>query len=261
MSDNQADLIVHARWIAPVDPQGTVLENHALVVKDGRIADLLPSALANEKWRSDEQQHLGDHLLIPGLVNAHTHAAMNLLRGIADDLPLMTWLEKHIWPAEGRFISESFVYDGTRLAAAEMIRSGTTCFADMYFFPAHAARATVEAGLRASLFCPLLDFPSPMGSGPEDYLRLATDAMDEWQHEPRIQIGFGPHAPYTVSDAPLQKVITLAEELDVPVMMHVHETAGEIQMAVGNTGERPLTRLHNLGLLSPRLLAVHMTQL
>ena len=186
---------------------------------------------------------------------------MNLLRGIADDLPLMTWLEKHIWPAEGRFISESFVYDGTRLAAAEMIRSGTTCFADMYFFPAQAARATVEAGLRASLFCPLLDFPTPMGSGPEDYLRLATDAMDEWQHEPRIQIGFGPHAPYTVSDAPLQKVITLAEELDVPVMMHVHETAGEIQMAVGNTGERPLTRLHNLGLLSPRLLAVHMTQL
>ena len=261
MSDNQADLIVHARWIAPVDPQGTVLENHALVVKDGRIADLLPSALANEKWQSEDQQHLGDHLLIPGLVNAHTHAAMNLLRGIADDLPLMTWLEKHIWPAEGRFISESFVYDGTRLAAAEMIRSGTTCFADMYFFPAHAARATVEAGLRASLFCPLLDFPTPMGAGPEDYLRLATDAMDEWQHEPRIQIGFGPHAPYTVSDAPLQKVITLAEELDVPVMMHVHETAGEIQMAVGNTGERPLTRLHNLGLLSPRLLAVHMTQL
>ena len=261
MSDNQADLIVHARWIAPVDPQGTVLENHALVVKDGRIADLLPSALANEKWQSEDQQHLGDHLLIPGLVNAHTHAAMNLLRGIADDLPLMTWLEKHIWPAEGRFISESFVYDGTRLAAAEMIRSGTTCFADMYFFPAQAARATVEAGLRASLFCPLLDFPTPMGSGPEDYLRLATDAMDEWQHEPRIQIGFGPHAPYTVSDAPLQKVITLAEELDVPVMMHVHETAGEIQMAVGNTGERPLTRLHNLGLLSPRLLAVHMTQL
>ena len=124
MSDNQADLIVNARWIAPVDPQGTVLENHALVVKDGRIADLLPSALANEKWQSEDQQHLGDHLLIPGLVNAHTHAAMNLLRGIADDLPLMTWLEKHIWPAEGRFISESFVYDGTRLAAAEMIRSG-----------------------------------------------------------------------------------------------------------------------------------------
>ena len=186
---------------------------------------------------------------------------MNLLRGIADDLPLMTWLEKHIWPAEGQFVSEQFVFDGTRLAAAEMIRSGTTCFADQYFFPASAARATVEAGLRASLFCPILDFPTPMGAGPEDYLRLATDAMDEWRHDPRIQIGFGPHAPYTVSDGPLQKVLTLAEELDVPMMMHVHETAGEIQMAVGNTGERPLTRLKNLGLLSPRLLAVHMTQL
>ena len=261
MSDHQADLIVHARWIATVSADNTVLENHALVVRDGRIADLLPSALADEKWHSDEIVRLDDHLLTPGLVNAHTHAAMNLLRGIADDLPLMTWLEKHIWPAEGQFVSEQFVYDGTKLAAAEMIRSGTTTFADMYFFPASAAKATVEAGLRASLFCPLLDFPTPMGAGPEDYLRLATDAMDEWRHDPRIQIGFGPHAPYTVSDAPLQKVLTLAEALDVPVMMHVHETAGEIQMAVGNTGERPLTRLQGLGLLSPRLLAVHMTQL
>jgi len=265
MSDNQADLIVHARWIAPVaqdkEPSAEVLENHALVVRDGQIVDLLPSALANEKWQAETVQRLDSHLLIPGLINAHTHAAMNLLRGIADDLPLMTWLEKHIWPAEGQFVSEQFVFDGTRLAAAEMIRSGTTCFADQYFFPASAARATVEAGLRASLFCPILDFPTPMGAGPEDYLRLATDAMDEWRHDPRIQIGFGPHAPYTVSDGPLQKVLTLAEELDVPMMMHVHETAGEIQMAAGNTGERPLTRLKNLGLLSPRLLAVHMTQL
>ena len=261
MSDHQADLIVHARWIAPVAPAASLLENHALVVRDGRIVDLLPSALAGEKWQSPTVQHLETHLLTPGLVNAHTHAAMNLLRGIADDLPLMTWLEKHIWPAEGRFISDQFVQDGTRLAAAEMIRSGTTCFADQYFFPASAARATVEAGLRATLFCPLLDFPTPMGAGPEDYLRAATEAMDEWRHDPRIQIGFGPHAPYTVSDEPLQKVVTLAEELDVPVMMHVHETAGEIQMAVGNTGERPLTRLKALGLLSPRLLAVHMTQL
>ncbi|MDX1804873.1 MAG: TRZ/ATZ family hydrolase [Alcanivorax sp.] len=261
MSDNQADLIVHARWIAPVTPGSGVLEHHCLVVKDGLIADILPSTQARDTWQAAEEQNLDSHLLIPGLINAHTHAAMNLLRGIADDLPLMTWLEKHIWPAEGRFVSDPFVLDGTRLAAAEMIRSGTTCFADQYFFPASAAKATVEAGLRASLFCPILDFPTPMGAGPEDYLRLATEAMDQWHHEPRIQIGFGPHAPYTVSDGPLEKVLTLAEELDVPVMMHVHETAGEIQMAVSNTGERPLTRLKELGLLSPRLLAVHMTQL
>ena len=217
MSDNQADLIVHARWIAPVAqdkaPSAEVLENHALVVRDGQIVDLLPSALANEKWQAATVTRLDSHLLIPGLINAHTHAAMNLLRGIADDLPLMTWLEKHIWPAEGRFVSEQFVFDGTRLAAAEMIRSGTTCFADQYFFPASAARATVEAGLRASLFCPILDFPTPMGAGPDDYLRLATEAADNWRHEPRVTIGFGPHAPYTVSDGPLEKVLTLAEEL------------------------------------------------
>lgn len=261
MSHNQADLIVHARWIAPMTSGTGVLDHHALVVRDGRIADVLPSALANEKWHASDIRQLDQHLLIPGLVNTHTHAAMNLFRGLADDLPLMAWLEKHIWPAEGRFISEAFVQDGTRLAAAEMIRSGTTCFADQYFFPGAAARATQEAGLRATLFCPVMDMPTPMGSGPDDYLRLATETLDAWHHDPRIQIGFGPHAPYTVSDAPLRKTLTLAEELDVQVMIHVHETAGEIQQAVAHTGERPLARLEKLGLLNPRLLAVHMTQL
>ena len=261
MTDNRADLIVQARWVAPVAPDSGALADHALVVRDGAIVDLLPSALAARKWVADDTVTLDRHLLIPGLVNAHTHAAMNLFRGLADDLPLMTWLERHIWPAEGRWIGEPFVRDGTRLAAAEMIRSGTTCFGDMYFFPETAARVVMEAGLRAALFAPILDFPTPMGEGPEDYLRLTTQAADAWRHEPRITIGFGPHAPYTVSDGPLRQVLTLAEELDAPVMMHVHETAGEIHSAVEANGERPLARLKQLGLLSPRLMAVHMTQL
>ena len=256
-----ADLIIKAGWIAPVAPETGALADHALVVRGDTIVDLLPTPLADQKWRADEVVELGNHLLIPGLVNAHTHAAMNLFRGLADDLPLMTWLEQHIWPAEGQWMSEAFVRDGTRLAAAEMIRSGTTCFADMYFFPETTARVAMEAGLRAVLFSPILDFPTPMGAGPDDYLRLATEAADNWRHEPRVTIGFGPHAPYTVSDGPLEKVLTLAEELDAPLMMHEHETAGEIHQAVETSGERPLTRLKQLGLLNPRLLAVHMTQL
>jgi 5-methylthioadenosine/S-adenosylhomocysteine deaminase len=173
----------------------------------------------------------------------------------------MTWLERHIWPAESRWVSDAFVRDGARLATAEMIRSGTTCFADMYFFPEATARAAMEAGLRAVLCCPVLDFPTPMAASAEDYLRLATQAVDNWRHEPRLTLGFGPHAPYTVSNGPLEQVLTLAEELDAPIMMHLHETAGEIHQAVESGGERPLARLRQLGLLSPRLLAVHMTQL
>ena len=263
MSDKHADLIVQARWLAPVAPADAgVLVEHALVVRDGVIVDVLPNALATRKWHAGETVILDRHLLIPGLVNAHTHAAMSLFRGLADDLALMTWLEQHIWPAEDRWVGEEgFVRDGTRLAAAEMIRSGTTCFADMYFFPESTARVAMEAGLRAALFTPILDAPTPMGDGADDYLGQATRAADQWRHEPRLSFGFGPHAPHTVSDDPLRGVLTLAEEMDAQIMMHVHETAGEIQAAVQADGERPLSRLRRLGLLGPRLMAVHMTQL
>lgn len=257
----QADLIVHARWILPIEGGEKVLNQHALVVRDGLIIDLLPSAEVDGRWSAEQTLTLAQHALMPGLVNAHTHAAMNLFRGLADDLPLMTWLEQHIWPAEAKWISEQFVHDGTRFAAAEMIRSGTTCFADMYFFPDAIARAAVEAGLRATIFSPILDFPTPMGTGPDDYLKLALAAHDHWRHEALVNIGFGPHAPYTVSDQPLQKILTWAEELDAPIMMHVHETAFEVHSANDANGKRPLQRLHELGLLSPRMLAVHMTQL
>ncbi|MDF1820557.1 MAG: TRZ/ATZ family hydrolase [Alcanivoracaceae bacterium] len=260
-SPAQADSILHARWVIPVEGPADVLHHHAVVIRDGAIADILPSEQARQRWHSDDTLELGHHALMPGLVNAHTHAAMSLFRGLADDLPLMTWLEEHIWPAEGRWISEQFVHEGTRFACAEMIRGGTTCFADMYFFPEAIARAAHEAGLRATIFSPLLDFPTPMAQGPDDYLRLAIAAHDNWRHEALIQVGFGPHAPYTVSDEPLARVVTYAEELDAPVMMHIHETAFEVSSAEQASGERPLARLARLGLLSPRLLAVHATQL
>lgn len=257
---SSADLIVHARWVIPVQDSGP-LDHHAVVIREGLIADILPSDQAATRWQADTTLHLDRHALTPGLINTHTHSAMSLFRGLADDLPLMTWLEQHIWPAEGKWVSPEFVLEGSRFACAEMIRCGTTCFADMYFFPDSIAQAAREAGLRATLFSPVLDFPTPMAQDAEDYLRLALAAHDNWRHDALIRIGFGPHAPYTVSDEPLQKLLTYAEELDLPIMMHVHETAGEVAMASADGGQRPLARLQQLGLLGPRLLAVHMTQL
>ena len=252
----RADCIVQARWIAPVEGPRRLLEDHAVVIRDGRIADLLPSAEIEGRWQAPEHHELPDHLLIPGLVNAHTHSGMNLFRGLADDLPLEQWLHEHIWPAEGRWVSERFVTDGTRLAVAEMIRAGVTSFGDMYFYPDCIARVASEAGIRAAIFNPILDFPTPMGQGPDDYIRTAIRCIDEWRHHPLITPGFGPHSPYAVSDEPLGRIATLAEEMDVPVMIHLHESAGEVEP--NDRGERPVARLHRLGLLSPRLQAVHM---
>lgn len=258
---SRADTLIKARWLLTMEPAEQILEHHSLVIRDGVIADILPTDEAEQRWQADKVYDLGEHALLPGFVNAHTHLAMNLFRGIANDLPLMTWLQEHIWPVEGQWVSDEFVFEGSRFAIAELIRSGSTTFADMYFFPDAVARAAQESGIRAVIFSPLMDFPTPMGQGPDDYLRIALQAHDKWKHEPLIDIGFGPHAPYTVSDEPLNQMLVLASELDLPLMMHIHEAAGEVTEALANTGQRPLERLHALGLLGPRLLAVHMTQL
>lgn len=255
------DTLIHGRWIVPVDPHDTVLEHHAIAVHDGKILELLPSEQAREKFQADSVHELGSHLLIPGLINAHTHAPMNLLRGIADDLPLMDWLQNHIWPAEAAHVSAEFVNDGVQLAMAEMLRGGTTCFNDMYFFPGESAKAASQAGMRACVNAIVIDFPSAWANSAEDYLRKGLEVQDQYRHDPLITTCFGPHAPYTVSDEPLQKIMMYADELDMQIHMHIHETAFEVEEAMRHTGKRPLARLHDMGLLSPRLLAVHMTQL
>jgi len=255
------DSLIHARWIIPVGPDDAVLEHHSIAVTGSRIEAILPTDEAHRHYQADHEIDLGQHALIPGLVNAHTHAAMSLFRGLADDLPLMTWLTEHIWPAEQQWISPEFVYDGTLLAAAEMIRGGTTCFNDMYFFPDEAARAATDAGIRAVIGMIMIDFPTAWASGPEEYLSKGLELRDRYSKDPLISTLFAPHAPYTVSDAPLQKIQVLSEELDTGIHMHVHETADEISQSTASHNERPLARLDRLGLLSPQLLAVHMTQL
>ena len=254
------DTVIHARWVIPGQPESVVLEEHAVLIDGGRIIGIVPSQ-QETGYAARETVRLPHHALAPGLVNAHTHAAMTLLRGFADDLPLMAWLENHIWPAEAAHVSERFVAVGSELASAEMLLSGTTCFNDMYFFPNAAGRAAEAAGIRAVLGLIVIDAPTVWASDLNEYLKRATAVHDEFRSSERITTAFAPHAPYTVSDEGLRRVRVLADELDIPIHIHVHETQGEIDAALAVTGQRPLTRLKELELLSPRLLAVHMTQL
>lgn len=254
------DILVHARWIIPVDPEGA-REHFAMAIEGGRILEVLPGDQAAARYRPRETITLPHHALIPGLVNAHTHAAMSLFRGLADDLPLMDWLQGHIWPAETKWVSPEFVRDGTALAVAEMLKSGTTCFSDMYFFPEDTARTCQAIGMRAVVGLILIDFPTAYAQTPDEYLHKGIKLHDDLRSSELITTAFAPHAPYTVSDAPLTKLRTLNDELNLPLHMHVHETAHEVAEAARATGQRPLARLAALGLLQPNLVAVHMTQL
>ena len=255
------DLLIEARWVIPVEPAGVVLEHHAVAVQDGRIADLLPSDEARRRYRPRTLRTLGEHVLIPGLINLHAHAAMNLLRGYADDQPLMRWLTEHIWPAEQKHVSHEFVRDGTLLACAEMLRGGVTTFSDMYFFPDAAAEAVLEAGMRAALGIVVLEFPSAWAADADQYLSKGLAVRDRFKHEALLHFTLAPHAPYTVSDATFERVRTLAEQLDLPVHMHIHETADEIEQGIAQHGVRPLERLRRLGLVGPNLIAVHSVHL
>jgi 5-methylthioadenosine/S-adenosylhomocysteine deaminase len=255
---SRVDTLLSASWVIPIEPHGVVLEDYAVVVDGGLIVDVLPAARARARYEARSVRHLAGHVLLPGLVNAHTHAAMTLLRGYADDLPVLTWLREHIWPAEARWVSREFVRDGTRLAAAEMIRGGTTCFADMYFFPDAAASAAEGVGLRAVLGLVVLDVPTRWARDEEGYLARAIAMHAELAGRPLVSGALAPHAPYSVSDHGLERVAGLAEELDVPVHMHVQESEAEIREHEQRHGERPLRRLDRLDLIGPRLAAVHM---
>lgn len=254
------DLLIFPRWIVPVSPAG-VLENHALAVRGGRIVEICPSAEVSSRFAARETVELPEHVLIPGLINLHTHAAMSLLRGYSDDVPLMQWLTAHIWPAEKKTVSVDFVRDGSLLACAEMLASGTTCFSDMYFFPGAAADAALDAGMRAAIGMMVMDFPTSYASDAEDCLSKGLAVRDKYKDEERISFTFAPHAPYTVSDDMLGRIAVLAEQLDVPVHIHLHETRQEIQDSLDQYKVRPLERIAAAGLLSPKLIAVHAIHL
>ncbi len=255
------DTLIHAKWIIPVEPENTVYENYSIAIKDDKIEAVLPTDSARKKFTATTEHNMDQHALIPGLINAHTHAAMSLLRGLADDLPLMDWLNNHIWPAEQKWVNSEFVKDGTELAVAEMIRGGTTCFNDMYFFPDQTAKVCANVGMRVVVGLILIDFPTAWAEDADEYILKGEIVHDTYRHNPLVNTAFAPHAPYTVSDEPLQRINVLAEELDIPIHMHIHETAFEVSQSVEQHGKRPIQRLTQLGLISSRMLAVHMTQL
>jgi 5-methylthioadenosine/S-adenosylhomocysteine deaminase len=260
---NKNTTILLPKWILTINPNFELLEDYALVIEADRISNLIPADEVNEHevYRQASLVELEGQLIMPGLINNHTHAAMSLFRGLADDLPLMDWLNNHIWPAEARWVNPQFIEDGVELAVAEMIRSGTTCFNDMYFYPDVAARKVQQSGIRAVMGLIVLDFPTIWASNADEYLHKALTVHDELKDLDLVTGALAPHAPYTVSDAPLIKIGMYSNELEIPVHMHIHETSFEVMEAEKNTGMRPLERLDQLNLLNPNLMAVHMTDL
>jgi 5-methylthioadenosine/S-adenosylhomocysteine deaminase len=254
------DSLICAAHVVPVEPRG-VLDDHAVAVDAGRIVAVLPTARALEEFEAREVVRLDTHALIPGLVNLHCHAAMTLMRGVGDDMPLMSWLSDHVWPIEAKHASDEFVHDGSLLAMAEMLRGGVTCVNDMYFFPEATARAALRAGMRACLGVIAVEFPSAYAPDSAGYLQKGLATRDAYQGEALLSFCLAPHAPYTVGDEMLRRMAVLAEELDVPIHCHLHETQDEIAQGVAKDGVRPFERLRRLGVIGPRLIAVHAVHL
>ncbi len=257
----QAEWLLSARWLVPVEPKGVVIDHGALAIAGGSIIDVGHTADLLARHPQARRQDYPQHLLMPGLVNAHGHAAMTLLRGAGEDMALMDWLQTRIWPLEKALVSPEFVADGSELACAEMLRAGTTCYADHYFYPERAAAVVRQIGMRAVLASPVLDFPTPGAASGRDAIQKALTLNDQLRSDPRVRAAFGPHAPYTVSDDLLAHIAMLTGEVPMMVHMHVHESAHEIAESLQKYGKRPLQRLADLGLLGPQFVAVHAVHL
>lgn len=261
----EVQTIIHANCTIPVsnntENDERVLSNHSIVIQDGRILDILSTEDAKQKYSSTSEIDYGHHILIPGLINSHTHAAMSLFRGLANDLPLMDWLQNHIWPAEQKWVNEDFVQLGTQLAMAEMLRGGVTCFNDMYFYAETTAHEVIKSGMRAHIGMILLDFPTQYASNADEYFTKGLALQDQYKANPLVKCTFAPHAPYTVSNPPLERVAMLANELELPVHIHLHETEDEITQSLEQYKMRPIQRLNEIGLINSNLIAVHMTHL
>ena len=255
------DQVLEARWVVPVEPHGVVLEEHAVALAGDAIAEVLPIAAARAKYANVERTRLPEHILIPGLVNAHTHNPMTLMRGLADDLPLMIWLQQHIWPAEAKSVGPEFVRDGVELAIAEMLRGGTTCCNESYFFPDVQAATYLRHGFRAVVGLPFIEFPTAWAKSRDEYFDKNLAVHDEFKGEKLVSTSLAPHAPYTVADESFARIRMLSDQLDIPVHLHLHETAQEIEDSRKQHGQRPFARMQALGLVDERLIAVHMTQL
>jgi 5-methylthioadenosine/S-adenosylhomocysteine deaminase len=253
----QVSIIIEARWVLPVIPKNTLLEHYAVVIDAEKIIDVCPIAEATLHYQANEIIKLNNHVLMPGLINLHTHAAMSLMRGLADGLPLKPWLEQHIWPAESKLVAPEFVYDGTILAAAEMLGGGITTFNDMYFFPQATADASIKMGLRANLGLVVIEFSTQYANDADGYIKKGLDVRDRYREQSLVGFSFAPHAPYTVSDQTFERIAMLADQVNIGVHTHLHETKEELSQSIVSHGLRPLARLANLDLLGPNVTFAH----
>nr|WP_295084053.1 TRZ/ATZ family hydrolase [uncultured Roseateles sp.] len=253
--------ILKARWLLPMSPGSSVLDHHALVMQGERIAAVLPWAQAEAQYPDASRVELGEHVLIPGLINGHTHSAMSLLRGVADDVPLMDWLNNHIWPLEKKWVSDDWTYQGSLLSACEALRGGVTYLNDMYFFPAAMARAAIDSGVRAGVSINVIDFPTGYAANAAEYIAKGLEAYEQFKNEKLLDWTSAPHAPYTVSDETFVQLRDLRDRLNLQMHCHIHETQFEVDESVKQHGMRPLERLNKLGLLDERMMAVHMVHL
>lgn len=257
----QVDTILNCRWLIPIEPHETVYENYAVAIKDGRIEALLPQKSMLQQYEANNHVDLMNHALLPGFINAHAHSPMVLFKGLADDLPLMDWLNNYIWPAEAKWLNPEFIAEGTEIAIAEMIKNGTTCFNEHYFFPDIIAQAAIDSSIRACVGGTIINFPTAWSKNEKDGLNKLMMIIENFPDHPLIRFALAPHAPYTTTDEILKEIKTLSEQYHLSVHMHVQETAVEVAESIAKLGKRPLRRLYDLGLLSPRFLSVHMTQI
>ncbi len=256
----KVDEIIQAKWMITCEEK-KVLENHSLVIDKNLIKDILPIELAAQKYSATHIEHFATHVVLPGFINTHTHLAMNYFRGLADDLALMDWLNNYIWPAEKKWVSQEFVHDASLFAIAEMIRGGSICFNDMYFFLQQTAKAVDISGIRGAIGMTVINVPTAWAKNPDEYLAKGMEFFQEYKNHPRILTTIAPHGPYTVDDEHLLQIKKIAEDNNLKINMHVHETKDEIQHSLKNYQMRPLARLKKLGLVSPRLIAIHACQL
>lgn len=258
----QCDTLIVAGWCLPVSGDGTALKDHAIAISGGRILDILPAAAALERYSPGALIERPAHVVFPGLINTHTHAAMTLFRGYADDLPLERWLKDRIWPAEHRSVSAEMVRDGTRHAIAEMLLSGITCFSDQYFFPEVVAETAEAMHMRAVVATPVVEFPTPWAANAAQCLSKGAELVhDRYADHPLISAAFAPHSTGCVSDESFAQLRILCDQLDSRVQIHLHESAQEIIDEQRSSGLRPFARLQNLNMVNATLMLVHAVHL
>ncbi len=261
MHKTPCDTIIDAAWVLPIGPVNEPRSDYSVCIQHERICAIGPTSEIHASFTAPAHHVFGDGIVVPGLINAHTHAAMTLLRGASEDVPLESWLRNYIWPLEKQLVGPDFVTAGVELAIVEMLGHGITTFTDMYFFPEITARIARLANIRTVTAFPIFDTPTAWSRNVDECFELGFRLHDEYAQDPLVSVAFGPHAPYSVDHRTLERIHMYAQELGLNVHTHLHETAAEVAAARAAHGRSWLAVLADIGLVNPTLQAVHMTQL